>query len=102
MRISDGSSDVCSSDLCARHHCAGSLGRPCWRMAKYSAAASCPALVPTVAIVSPSVTMSPASRSRQDRTSVVEGQRGSVSVDLGGRRLIKIKRIQLKKLLHHY
>ncbi|MOA33286.1 hypothetical protein D3C78_1545700 [compost metagenome] len=47
-----------------RHHCAGSLGRPCWRMAKYRAGVSCPPLVPTVAIDSPALTISPASLSR--------------------------------------
>src|SRR5690606_36536834 len=47
-----------------RHHCAGSVGRPCWRMAKYSAGVSWPPLVPTVAMASPALTISPASFSR--------------------------------------
>ncbi|MCY1433305.1 hypothetical protein D9M71_493300 [compost metagenome] len=48
----------------ARHHCAGSLGRPCWRMAKYSPELFWPPLLPTVEMASPALTTSPALLSR--------------------------------------
>src|SRR3546814_17435327 len=81
MRISDWSSDVCSSDLCAdvgdqdarrgaprarrdRRPCAGQLSRADGPQPR---------------------------RLVQDRKSVVEGKSVSVRVDLGGRRIIKKK-----------
>src|SRR3546814_21155280 len=69
MRISDWSSDVCSSDLPTRRDqpsrpARGRAGRP-----------------------------APTPRRAADRKSVVEGKSVSVRVDLGGRRIIKKKKI---------
>src|SRR3546814_15016992 len=69
MRISDWSSDVCSSDL-RRHRVAGHGHRIGARWSRNR--------------VRPL-------RPRADRKSVVKGKSVSVRVDLGGRRLIKKK-----------
>src|SRR3546814_19678970 len=93
MRISDWSSDVCSSDLClalkagresgkqrranarndGQHHHLDARGN---HIAEYTLGQE-RCLVPE--------------RKRQDRKSVVEGKSVSVRVDLGGRRIIKKK-----------
>src|SRR3546814_19165884 len=83
MRISDWSSDVCSSDLEARSEVAaspasgsGSAGSAClateWSWVRRG-------LAPAAKTADP------------DRKSVVEGKGGSVRVDLGRRRIIKNK-----------
>src|SRR3546814_19324150 len=75
MRISDWSSDVCSSDLISR-------SRPCrsqpWRR-RSPGSSSCPAHRPSAY---------PAQRSEERRV----GKSVSVRVDLGGRRIIKKKK----------
>src|SRR3546814_6366665 len=93
MRISDWSSDVCSSDLrtsldgeplrmigthtdiSARKQSEAQI----FRLAHYDTLTGLPNRVLFV------------DRFEQDRTSVVSGRRGSVSVDLCGRRIIKHK-----------
>src|SRR3546814_1433372 len=87
MRISDWSSDVCSSDLAARI----SRSQPSFQ-ARTSASMrdvrsrrrGAPPTAPMTARWNP--------RSRSDRKSVVEGKSVSVRVDLGGRRIIKKKK----------
>src|SRR3546814_11100269 len=80
MRISDWSSDVCSSDL------ARIAASRTWRGVSKSGSPAA------------SETMSRPSRCMSaDRKSVVEGKSVSVSVDLGGRRIIK-----KQKTRHYY
>src|SRR3546814_14803001 len=96
MRISDWSSDVCSSDLAERHH-ARPRGRGtdgAWRgrcgqragRARQQGADIGVAVAAGVALDGLDV-----GPERIDRTSVVEGTSVSVRVDLGGRRSIKTK-----------
>src|SRR3546814_12443002 len=94
MRISDWSSDVCSSDL-DQHHRGLSLQEPCaWRSAERH-------LVQQVVYFSCGLPMMPGSvhsigiplSSSGDRKSVVSGKSVSVRVDLGGRRIIQKKYI---------
>src|SRR3546814_17092926 len=105
MRISDWSSDVCSSDLDeiafrgdlqgfeatepglaekGLHATASSDGRlrGAWSRTASAMAAICAGVVP----------QPPPTRFSRDRTGVVEGERVSVRVDLGGRRIIKKKK----------
>src|SRR3546814_18669765 len=75
LRISDWSSDVCSSDLCPARRADGAGGNRCRR---------------TV----PAGRGDPARQHRRqlrDRKSVVEGKSVSVRVDVGCRRIIKKK-----------
>src|SRR3546814_18252591 len=107
MRISDWSSDVCSSDLTG---CAGGGWRAsCAAKPAMSAAHCCDdtgsrvGTAPGVAAVLPPGPglAQPSSREasrrrarwpdRIDRKSVVEGKSVSVRVDLGGRRILKKK-----------
>src|SRR3546814_19525494 len=91
MRISDWSSDVCSSDLCLDHHrdaqrlqiVPDAVGRlaGCEDAAQHGVALGF-ALPEIVAL---------GEGAAQDRKSVVWGKSGSVRVDLGGRRIIKKK-----------
>src|SRR3546814_14899977 len=113
MRISDWSSDVCSSDLRTLHqlHVLGSRnfrhniltihfhrGNSCGKFGRKQ-------LLESFATggeeqITPIVTESRLSEGvagvgsqyAKDRKSVVEGKRGSVRVDLGGRRIIKKKK----------
>src|SRR3546814_12908905 len=95
MRISDWSSDVCSSDLIVG---AGAVSLP----SVYAVDAVDPIAVPartapSVAPASaraPPTAAPPASIVTPDRKSVVEGKSVSVRVDLGVRRIIKITHIQ--------
>src|SRR3546814_18427613 len=94
MRISDWSSDVCSSDLLANSNI------------PLTTAVSFP--LPSATRVSrllrarcmPLVEGSGTPRPRRDRTSVVSGKSVSVRVDLGGRRIIK-KKIKHYKTTHN-
>src|SRR3546814_16780774 len=84
MRISDGSSDVCSSDLgfvlaIAEWNVCAVTSTTCGRVI-----AEC--IVFAVA----------------DRKSVVKGKSVSVGVDLGGRRIIKKKTQQLRHAVVHH
>src|SRR3546814_2362689 len=81
MRISDWSSDVCSSDLGA-----GREPRP-------GAAAAC-ALALGGRAVDDRACRARGLAHASDRKSVVEGKSVSVRVDLGGRRIIKKKKEQ--------
>src|SRR3546814_19019637 len=91
MRISDWSSDVCSSDLAPSISTlpADGFSRPA---AALSSVDLPQPVGPTMATNSPGATarsMPATARWLKDRKSVVEGKSVSVSVDLGGRRLIK-------------
>src|SRR3546814_15694881 len=104
MRISDWSSDVCSSDLPLsfggyfanrRQNKAPDITR---RSIKSRSIASClasPAQIPfkNVGVEDAFRQYLPVfvQQYRKDRKSVVSGKRVSVRVDLGGRRIIKIK-----------
>src|SRR3546814_19588927 len=90
MRISDGSSDVCSSDLVSSRratYCAAPVA--------FSESDSTSRLsAPAIAVCSTTSRLPPlrprgSRRCFADRKSVVQGQRVSVRVDLGGRRIIK-------------
>src|SRR3546814_15946894 len=106
MRISDWSSDVCSSDLKglegrerrqalahARHiRPIFAAGKPCRGGRGHGAAVTSQAFrVDAVA---------EAGRRQGDRKSVVSGKSGSVRVDLGGRRILKIKTYTLVIKIH--
>src|SRR3546814_14771591 len=94
MRISDWSSDVCSSDLKMMH---GAFFLPCSNMSRTRDAPtptnistkSEPEMVKNGTFASPA--MARASSVLPDRKSVVSGKSVSVRVDLGGRRIIKKK-----------
>src|SRR3546814_15508211 len=77
MRISDWSSDVCSSDL-------GKMTLP---ITSWHADEGLPNARPLARCAA-----MPLSFDREDRKSVVSGKSVSVRVDLGGRRIIKKKR----------
>src|SRR3546814_16523274 len=106
MRISDLSSDVCSSDLVvatvmkrssARPGPGCGRSRPVWRSAMRVGvhlrqglpARPNSAWITVHRIVSPTAKLLKAT----DRKSVVEGKRVSVSVDIGGQRINKKKKI---------
>src|SRR3546814_12305914 len=89
MRISDWSSDVCSSDLIDAFHFVEHLaglhfGDPVLDVALAGAHAAFERLLGDRHLRAP----------RLDRTSVVSGKSVSVRVDLGGRRIIKKKNTQ--------
>src|SRR3546814_13539190 len=100
MRISDWSSDVCSSDLVEPVAVSTTATRP--PVARSAASTSAPrarsisGTGQSMATASRSGTSSAPypedSRRSADRKSVVEGKRGSVRVDVGGRRIIKKKK----------
>src|SRR3546814_18135734 len=94
MRISDWSSDVCSSDLPAQPDREADLsqvrpGRPQARRLQGSEDQIVGDLPP--AFSGPDPAFSFGSNSSTDRQSVVQGKSVSVRVDLGGRRTIKKK-----------
>src|SRR3546814_16058857 len=85
MRISDWSSDVCSSDLsigcgicCSRGEAPQSRGSSIHRAIRRGARGERILMI------------------QQDRKSVVSGKSVSVRVDLGGRRIIKKKQLQYR------
>src|SRR3546814_13044773 len=90
MRISDWSSDVCSSDLACR------LGMD-ERRRHFLVVGACPPATPILlasqsALPGRTRRHAPATRATEkpaDRTTAVEGKSGSVRVYLGGSRLIK-------------
>src|SRR3546814_20528611 len=93
MRISDWSSDVCSSDLLGRHHGDEEGGRPL-------VAEPQDRTVDQAERIQHRVDIAPLAQEREpddarseigDRKGVVEGKSVSVRVDLGGRRIIKNK-----------
>src|SRR3546814_18135909 len=118
MRISDWSSDVCSSDLCGvgqttpgiAFNAATTWSRLAWNSARLASGTSCgPDSAATAAAVTISgmlvmwlefmmvtafattsgPTLKPARQPGIDRKSVVQGKSVSGRVDLGGRRVIK-------------
>src|SRR3546814_16936438 len=96
MRISDWSSDVCSSDLRVRIEVIG--GRQ-WNVPRQARTANqfhglaCPErLTPRH-----DMQMMRRGQAPADRKSVVEGKSVSVRVDLGGRRIIKKKKKKKKR-----
>src|SRR3546814_18205805 len=92
MRISDWSSDVCSSDLYARGVRA-ERGRATRR-------AGCFRTRDRRSAPRPHWGVARARRATRDRKSVVSGKSVSVRVDLGGRRIIKKKKHN--KTAQHY
>src|SRR3546814_11578628 len=101
MRISDWSSDVCSSDLggMVTAFLKGGLDearRFLERVEVFALAESLggvESLIEHPAIMT-HASIPPENRAALDRKSVVEGKSVSVRVDLGGRRLLKKKKIQ--------
>src|SRR3546814_8097794 len=94
MRISDWSSDVCSSDLFWKARCSVSSGMvedaaclwisPDWVLSNVPVLSIMPAVVVLSAVICSSTSL--------DRKSVVKGKSVSVRVDLGGRRIFKKKK----------
>src|SRR3546814_18600693 len=108
MRISDWSSDVCSSDLTQRtqraravteqyvdgaFHSGGGLRFTRTRCGKRAASRSRPVSSLWLSAISDNASGKPSA----DRKSVVSGKSVSVRVDLGGRRIIKKKQHRTKK-----
>src|SRR3546814_13829956 len=103
MRISDWSSDVCSSDLVARDHpdtvavlLAELQETGLAAVVSYGGWADDPPVRVLHDMLERGRADEPVGSSQeegrtQDRTSVVEGKSGSVRVDIGGRRIIKKK-----------
>src|SRR3546814_14439282 len=107
MRISDWSSDVCSSDLAAGHTRRGRPEalhlhhRPLQRQGRERGGDVTTAARPArPGPAHPRSARSPARRRPQDRDrkSVVSGKSGAVRVDLGGRRIIKKKKTRQRIL----
>src|SRR3546814_14036413 len=92
MRISDWSSDVCSSDLRPDRADLGALGPagPGGRRGQRGRAALCLRRRAAVA-AQPDLDLREPADALADRKSVVSGKSVSVRVDLGGRRIIKNK-----------
>src|SRR3546814_18571481 len=84
MRISDWSSDVCSSDLAGTAR--RSSGETCANSARRRRGGA---------------RQASGARQAADRKSVVQGTSVSVRVDLGGRRILKNKK-KRKIISHHY
>src|SRR3546814_19128090 len=103
MRISDWSSDVCSSDLISAWRCLLNFATPSAATVRNPQSASCRADGPMgpgnkcrddslfVARASPPCARGVNAAGTTDRKSVVEGKSVSVRVALGGGRIIKKK-----------
>src|SRR3546814_19408122 len=94
MRISDWSSDVCSSDLAASSTSERSRAPPKRAQKKLPTAPASPARPSASAPGEARSIRTPwgvTARVQRDRKRVVEGKSLSVSVQLGGRRIIKKK-----------
>src|SRR3546814_19242721 len=103
MRISDWSSDVCASDLFARAAALGITSAAIGDVVRVATVGDYDFNLPRLNLpgrqVYVRVQLNPAARAAPetigqltvDRKSVVQGQSGSVRVDLGGRRFIKHK-----------
>src|SRR3546814_19375239 len=111
MRISDWSSDVCSSDLhrhdALRPLAGGDVGTE--RQLRHGGAGFCREAepqgragmpVPDLDRLDAVPVRALARLEQEDRKSVVEGKRVSVRVELGGRRIIKKKTTQLTTYMH--
>src|SRR3546814_20648753 len=107
MRISDWSSDVCSSDLHKRARASRACSGHGWRTRRDFAPnpLTRPRFGATVGVrtrTARSTTFrsdlgSAEPGTERDRKSVVEGKSGSVSVDLGGSHNIKKKKIKQRR-----
>src|SRR3546814_11608777 len=93
MRISDWSSDVCSSDLDGRAVVATRGDRGLERHLPKQRDAGVGGELLASALAEEAVGLAVLAGEAADRKSVVEGKSVSVRVDLGGRRLIKKKTI---------
>src|SRR3546814_19831985 len=92
MRISDWSSDVCSSDLRAAEGADGARAGADRRADRRGVGAE-----PVLPAVHEVPRRGTGSRSQgADRKSVVKGKRVSVRVDLGGRRILKKKNNKIR------
>src|SRR3546814_20777795 len=103
MRISDWSSDVCSSDLqiqalvFARGHPRAVDGdQLAQRLQEVRGRKLGKGQTPGAPLHPPRILVGPEGVDRADRKSVVEGKRVSVRVDLGGRRVSKKKKKETK------
>src|SRR3546814_12295431 len=94
MRISDWSSDVCSSDLASRMEAALRAGRlGSWNLDLLTGRVDCsPACKANFGLPSDASFTYGTILRALDRKSVVEGKSVSVRVDLGGRRIMKKKK----------
>src|SRR3546814_20119299 len=104
MRISDWSSDVCSSDLSSKHPRRSERTsrrlpndcdfRPFGRQCRCVVAA-----VVSFGIAGPAAARRYGERHQGDRKSVVEGKSVEVRVDRGGRRIIKKKNTKTRNTM---
>src|SRR3546814_16389328 len=95
MRISDWSSDVCSSDLSGGRGSSARVRKTMGRSSFVVAAAATVGPIARATRNSPAVASSRLGQNPPaDRKGGGEGKRGSVRVDLGGRRIIKKKNTQ--------
>src|SRR3546814_11729848 len=92
MRISDWSSDVCSSDLSSR----SGIARPGCSTPSTSSRGGVPSPASCRTWITRQLCAGSTGCWGNDRKSVVKGKSVSVRVDFGGRRLIKIKHISEK------
>src|SRR3546814_16125554 len=94
MRISDWSSDVCSSDLAGDAHCDADIGRlERGRVVDAIAGHRHGHTIALQGLDDAQLVLGIDTRvHREDRKSAVEGKSVSVRVDLGGRRIIKKKK----------
>src|SRR3546814_17257507 len=104
MRISDWSSDVCSSDLARGHgHLVAQLHQSSSNAGMdRRRTRGCANGRPTIAPRGLGADVASLFAGSGDRTSVVSGKSVSVRVDLGGRRIIKKKHNNIQQLLLHY
>src|SRR3546814_10990058 len=107
MRISDWSSDVCSSDLAYDEMSPWRWGGTPFTHGCFPTPDGRARMLP-IKQVAPAeplarwpMTLNTGRYRDQDRKSVVEGKSVSVRVALGGRRIIKKKRIKEKCLIRH-
>src|SRR3546814_10728932 len=90
MRMSDWSSDVCSSDLGAPYECSAPERIRRFSEMVFEAGISAPIRTPRGRDIDAACgQLKTAAEKKTDRTSVVLGTRVSVRVDLGGRSIIK-------------
>src|SRR3546814_12786487 len=100
MRISDGSSDVCSSDLCANPIRTAALRPPPVRLCRTHGQSHAAASASLFAAFADRGGRT-ARGAPTDRKSVVEGKSVAVRVDLGGRRIIKKKKVTQSRYKYH-
>src|SRR3546814_14900737 len=101
MRISDWSSDVCSSDLCRAARVTGTTSSSVVMPSASCTRARMASAAKPICAAGARSRLSDHSHSAIDRKSVVSGKSVSVSVDLGGRRLIQIKKQKHINIIVH-